>query len=225
MWKVRLAVTAVLMTVLALILAVFLLAFLYLPYWAWAVIVAGALLPPLILRFVVRWKVRSFLNEVNEQTPPGMPQGFTALFKLKGSVLRKARVTVHSVEPTLPPPSPRESANGEGAAPVVRNYYWLDVTVKPTRWGIGFKRWQPGELVLTDPVAGWTDVDDSCTIESLEVVNPRGVGAGDDPSYVGAQRLRLVVGVREGVERLTFRYYTEKFGDIALPAAQRLPSP
>src|SRR4029077_20358116 len=132
----------------------------------------------------------------------------------KGSVLRKARVTVHSVEPTLPPPAHAEPADGEGTRPVARAYYRLDVTVKPTRWGIGFKRWQPGELVLTDPAAGWTDVDDTCTILSLEVVNSRDFGAQDDPSYVGAQRLRLVVGVREGVERLTFRYYTEKFGDI-----------
>jgi hypothetical protein len=225
MWKVRLVVTAVLMIVLAVVVAVLLLAFLYLPYWAWAVIVAAAILPPLILRFVIRWKVRSFLNELNEQTPPGMPQGFTALFKLKGSVLRKARVTVHAVEPTLPPPGSREPVNGEETAPMVRNYFRLDVTVKPTRWGIGFKRWQPGELVLTDPSAGWTDVDDTCAIVSLEVVNPLDFGARDDPSYVGAQRLRLVVGVREGVERLTFRYYTEKFGDIVLPPAQRLPSP
>jgi hypothetical protein len=225
MWKVRLAVAAVLMTVLAVVVAVLLLAILYLPYWAWGVIFAVAVVLPLTVRFIVRWKVRSFLNEVNEQTPPGVPQGFTALFKLKGSVLRKARVTVHSVEPTLPPPGACESANGEGEAPVVRHYYRLDVTVKPTRWGIGFKRWLPGELALTDPAAGWTDVDDSCTIASLEVVKPRGFGAQDDLSYVGAVRLRLVVGVREGADRLTFRYYTEKFGDIVLPPAQRLPSP
>jgi hypothetical protein len=225
MWKVRLVVTAVLMTLLALVVAVFLLAFLYLPYWAWGVIVVAAVLPPILIPLVVRWKVRSFLKEVNEQTPPGMPQGFAALFKLKGSVLRNARVTVHSVEPTLPPPSQPEPADGEGRPPVSRVYFRLDVTVKPTRWGIGFKRWQPGELVLTDPAAGWTDVDDTCTIRSLEVVNSRNFGARDDPSVMGAQRLRLVVGVREGVERLTFRYYTEKFGDIVLPPSQRLPSP
>jgi hypothetical protein len=225
MWKVRLVVTAVLMTLLALVVAVLLLALLYLPYWAWGVIAAAAILPPIVLRFVLRWKVRSFLKELNEQTPPGMPQGFTALFKLKGSVLRNARVTVHSVEPALPPPSQRGPADGKEGPPVTRGCYRLDVTVKPTRWGIGFKRWQPGELVLTDPAAGWMDVDDSCTILSLEVVNARHFGARDDPSYVGAQRLRLLVGVREGVDRLTFRYYTEKFGDIVLPPAQRLPSP
>jgi hypothetical protein len=225
MWKVRLAVTAVLMTVVAVCVAVLLLAILYLPPWAWLVIAAAVILPPILIRFLVRWKVRSFLQELNEETPPGMPQGFTALFKLKGSVLRKARVTVHTVEPTLPPPSQRESADGEGTPPVPRTYFRLEVTVKPTRWGLGFKRWQPGELGLTDPAAGWMDVDDTCTIVSLEVVNPRNSGARDDSSYLGAQRLRLVVGVREGVERLTFRYYTEKFGEIVLPPAQRLPSP
>jgi hypothetical protein len=223
MWKVRLAVTAVLMTVLALCVAVLLLAFLYLPYWAWAVIVAAAVLPPVIIRYVVRWKMRSFLNELDAVTPAGMPQGVAALFKLKGSVLRKARVTVHSVEPAPPPVSQPEPADAEGTEPVARAYYRLDVTVKPTRWGLGFKRWQPGELKLTDPAAGWLDVDDTCTIRSLQVVTPDGLGPEGDQGYKGAQRLRLLVGVRQGVDRLTFRYYTEKFGEIVLPSAQHLP--
>ena len=50
-------------------------------------------------------------------------------------------------------------------------------------------------------------------------------GPEDDLRYAGAQRLPLLVGVRRGVERLAFRYYTEEFGEVVLPPAGRLPPP
>ena len=37
--------------------------------------------------------------------------------------------------------------------------------------------------------------------------------------HAGPQRLRLLLGV----ERLTFRYYTERFGTIVLPRGERIP--
>ena len=257
MWRLRLVSIALLVhPVLVIYLAIR-----FLPGWVCLVIAGGIVLIPVIIQLVVRWKVRSFIKEVDSERPDGMPQLFTALFKLKGSVLRKARMTVHSVRPVLAPPhlldevapadepqrhlpAPDDSADWRpedaadwrpdetqpvddkeenppetktGEAPPPRNYYLLDVTIKPTRWGIGFKRWQPGELTLTLPGSAWLDSDDSCQVQSVEVEQDGEFGPEDDMRYAGSQRLRLLVGVREGVERLVFQYYTEKFGEVVLP--------
>jgi hypothetical protein len=242
MWRVRLVVGVVLAVVLGTFLAVLLLAILYLPWWAWLVIAAVVVLLPVTVRLIVRWKVRSFLKELDAETPPGMPPFFAAAFKMKGSVLRKARVVVHSVHPAeAPPPAPATGGEGQAALPppqppgpgqageegpapgdLPRDYYLLDVTIKPTRWGIGFKRWQPGELALTAPDSGWLDADDTCQVESVQVAQGGGFGPEDDMRYAGPQRLRLLVGVRRGVTRLAFRYYTERFGEVILPAAGRI---
>jgi hypothetical protein len=252
MWRVRLVLAVILATLLATFLAVFLLAILYLPWWAWLAIAAVVVLLPVTLRLVVRWKVRSFLQELDTETPPGMPPFFAAAFKMKGSVLRKARVVVHAIKPAeAPPPLPPETAtrhegdadqpsldrpalpppegsdsrpegeDGEGTETVPggppRDYYLLDVTIKPTRWGVGFKRWQPGELALTAPDSGWLDPDDTCQVVSVQVEQDGSFGPEDDLRYAGKQRLHLLVGVRRGTERLVFRYYTERFGEVVLP--------
>jgi hypothetical protein len=257
MGRARLVVMSVLAVLLATFLAVVLLAILYLPWWAWLVIAALVVLLPLTVRLVVRWKVRSFLKELEAETPPGVPPFFAAAFKMKGSVLRKARVVVHSVQPAeAPPPLPPEPAAaqeghadlplldrpalpapgpdasgaceggrpgqaGPGAAP--RDYYLLDVTIRPTRWGVGFKRWQPGELALAAPESGWLDADDACEVVSVQVEEGGAWGAESDLRYAGPQRLRLLIGVRPGTERLAFRYYTERFGEVVLPGAGRVP--
>jgi hypothetical protein len=228
MWRVRLVLLGfvlVLLAVLAAALAVLVAAIIYLPAWVWLVIVPAVLLTPFVLRQVVRWRVRSFLKELEGQTPPGMPPGFASLFKMKGSVLRGARVVVHSLEPAEPPPA-REDSPAPGAgqgetAPEAgaRVYYRLEVTIKPTRWGVGFKLWVPGDLRLVSPDSGWMDEDDCCAIETLEVMHGGGYGPEDEMRYGGAQRLRLLLAVRPGTRRLAFQYYTEKFGDIALPEA------
>jgi len=249
MWRVRLILLAFLVCLV--------LAIRYLPGWAWLVIAGVALLLPFVVRLIIRRKLRSFVKELDAETPPGMPAGIAALFKMKGSVLRKARLTVHSIQPVEAPLPPIETEDDDEAHPPLpcagqialpppqdpgaehvgeenqvigtdsvtpaRDYFLLDVTIKPTRWGIGFKRWQPGELALTSPGSGWLDNDDSCEILNVQVANHGDFGPEDDMRYAGAQRLRLLVGVRQGVERLTFRYYTERFGDILLRAPGQLP--
>jgi hypothetical protein len=250
MWRVRLVVATVLTVLLGTFLAVLLLAILYLPWWAWLVIAAGVILLPVSVRLIVRWKVRSFLKELDAETPQGVPPFFAAAFKMKGSVLRKARVVVHSIQPAeAPPPLPPETASGdaapadmpllaapaagrageestgEGEAPAdpPRDYYLLDVTIQPTRRGLGFQHWQPGELALTAPDSGWLDADDSCHVVSVQVEQGGAFGPEDAMRYAGKQRLRLLVGVRRGVERLAFRYYTEQLGEVVLPATGRPP--
>jgi hypothetical protein len=255
-WRVRLVVATVLAAFLGTFLAVLLLAILYLPWWAWLVIATVVALLPVTARLIIRWKVRSFLKELDGETPPGMPPFFAAAFKMKGSVLRKARVVVHSIQPAeAPPPLPPETASrdaeqasvpslgspalpppetpeagqadehgaGEGKAPggPPRDYYLLDVTIQPTRRGIGFRRWQPGELALTALDGGCLDADASCQVVSVEVEQGGAFAPEDDMRYAGKQRLRLLVGVRRGVERLAFRYYTEQFGEVVLPATGR----
>jgi hypothetical protein len=228
MWRVRLVAAFFLAT----FLAVLLLAILYLPGWAWLLIAALVILIPMLLRLLIRWKVRSFFRELNTQTPPGMPPGIMALFKMKGSVLRKARVEVHAVHPVeAPPPEPSAGSDGEprlpgpeGSVAPSRDYYLLDVTIRPTRWGIGFKRWQPGELALTTPTSGLLEPDDSCEILNVQVEHGGRFEPEDEMRYAGPQRLRLLVTVRRGVGRLAFRYYTEQFGEVVLPGGNQLPS-
>jgi hypothetical protein len=258
MWRVRLVVATVLAVLLGTFLAVVLLAVLYLPWWGWVGIAAVVVLLPVSVRLLVRWKVRSFLRELESETPAGMPPFFAAAFKMKGSVLRQARVVVHAVQPAeapppLPPapgsgaaeradmPSPgplalpppetpdagRADEQGQAAAEAPggppRDYYLLDVTIRPTHRGIGFGRWQPGELALTAPDSGWLDADDSCQVVSVQVEQGGAFGPEDDLRYAGPQRLRLLVGVRRGVDRLAFRYYTEQFGEVVLPVPGRQP--
>ena len=254
MGRARLVVAVVLAVLLATFLAVVLLAILYLPWWAWLVIATLVVLLPLTVRLIVRWKVRSFLKELDAETPPGMPPFFAAAFKMKGSVLRHARVVVHSVQPAeAPPPEPGAAQEGRADPPLLdrpalpapapasdgasqevppgpadpavtpRDYYLLDVTIKPTRWGVGFKRWQPGELALTAPDSGWLDADDTCQVVSVKVEQGGVFGPESDLRYAGPQRLRLLIGVRPGTERLAFRYYTERLGEIVLPGARRGP--
>jgi hypothetical protein len=223
MWQVRLAG---LLLLVGLVLAI-----VYLPPWVWLAVAAVVVLAPLATWLFVRWKVRRFLRELEAETPPCMPPLFAALFKLKGSVLRKARVTVHAVEPVEAPPPPLEPAAGteEGQEGEVitagppRDYYLVDMTVQPTRRGLAFQRWQPGELALTTPDSGWQDADDACEVLNVQVEHEGVFGPESDYRYVGPQRLRLLVGVRPGVSRLAFRYYTERFGEVALPATRSLP--
>src|SRR5262249_6173055 len=114
MWRVRLVLATVLAVLLGTFLAVLLLAILYLPWWAWLVVAAAVVRLPITVRLIVRWKVRSCLKELDAETPPRVPPFFAAAFKMKGSVLRKARVVVHSIQPAeAPAPLPPGTASGD----------------------------------------------------------------------------------------------------------------
>lgn len=187
-------------------------AVMYLPWWAWLAAAGTLLTLELAARLFVSLWTRRFLRRLEAETPEGMPQAFTALFMMKGSPLRGARVDVHSLTPVPSPPDEPW------------RHYDLETTVRPTGWGIGFRLWQPGELRMEEPGGAWADGGDACRVLSVEVFDGREYGA-DGMRYRGARRLRLRLAVRPGVRRLAFRYYTEQFGDVVLPepAAGLLP--
>src|SRR5205823_2234433 len=93
-------------------------------------------------------------------------------------------------------------------------FYELDVTITPgPPAGGGFRHWEPGELLLTAPETPWDTDDGACRVERTEVEAPSGFAPDAGLKYLGPRRLRLRLAVRPEVRRLTFRYYTEKFGD------------
>jgi hypothetical protein len=148
-------------------------------------------------------------------------------FKAKGAVLRGATAQIHSVT-AVAPPAPGEAA-GDTEAPAdpdqaagPRNYYQLDVTITPRDATGNFTHWEPGELRLARPESG-VGVDDetddgSCTVRSLQVEEEGQFKPDEGMKYPGPQRLRMTVGVQEGVTALKFRYYFEAFGEVRLPA-------
>src|SRR5262245_7173267 len=154
---------------------------------------------------------------------------FLMPFRAKGAVLHKASVAVHAIEPTVAPPpqTVREALSYEhddddADAPdhepakvtLPRNWYRLEVTVTPRPKVGGFQHWEPGELRLIRPQTRVMDEteDDACTIEDIEI-EENGTYQKDKGFKVqGEQRLRLLLGIQPGIDRLVFHYYFEKFG-------------
>jgi hypothetical protein len=143
-------------------------------------------------------------------------------FKMKGAVLRGATAQVHSITPVAPPTA-TESDEAEATAEAVpRHYYQLDVTITPKEPTGKFTLWEPGDLSLMRPESGLgvdDDTDDgSCTISGRQVEEEGQFKPYERMKYPGAQRLRMTLGVADGVTALKFRYYFEAFGEVRLPA-------
>ena len=159
---------------------------------------------------------------------------FLMPFKAKGAVLHKAAVAVHALEPTVAPPpqTVREalsyetddeegdaSENEPAKVTLPRNWYRLEVTVTPRPKVGGFQHWEPGELRLIRPQTRVTDAteDDVCTIEDIEIEENGAYQKDEGFKVQGEQRLRLLLGVQPGIDRLVFQYYFEKFGEVQVP--------
>ena len=178
----------------------------YLPWWGSVLMFAGLIL---VAKFAVKYFLKNLLV---------MP------FKIKGAVLRGATAQVHSIIAVAPPP-PGEGAsdaNASGETGVACTYYQLDVTITPQDATGKFTHWEPGDLTLVRPESG-LGVDDetndgSCTVHSLEVEEEGRFKPYEGMKYPGPRRLRMTLGVQEGVTALKFRYYFEAFGEIRLPA-------
>lgn len=140
---------------------------------------------------------------------------FLIPFKLKGGAMAWASATVHGIEPTdAPPPDP------EAPPEEPRRWFVLDATIKPPWISFSpFRLWEPGELALIGPGENlFSDKPaDSCVIASRSVSFLDGTPDEDGYKIHGARRMKLVIGVRPGVERLRFQYYFEKFGKVAIP--------
>jgi hypothetical protein len=145
-------------------------------------------------------------------------------FKMKSAVLRDATAQVHSVTPSAAPTKTDDTAETEEAN-VPRRYFTLDVTIQPKEATGNFSCWEIGELRLTrpdfhiDPNSDESTEDDTCTISELRYEED-GVFKDDEGfKFGGPKRLKMTLGVREGIDRLKFQYYFEEFGSVQLPAA------
>ncbi len=174
----------------------------------------------------------------------GLRRAFVTPFLMKGSVLREARVEVHSAAPSEPPaPEADEETGSEGQdaaydsedneddyvhVPVEwPSWYQVELAITPAPpTGRGFQLWEPGELALAGPDAvsgkGLDDLDDEESageIRQVLIFQDGDWQEDEGMKYGGAQRLRLLLGVPEGQQRVRLRYYLEVFGEIDLPAA------
>ena len=165
-------------------------------------------------------------------------------FRLKGRVLRGATMQLHGIERGVrprrgmdpsPAPSLPDAAGGENSPTVEvrrrdpaaeppdnREYYWVDMTIKPIADPNGaFKLWEPSELALMPAGARISIKDDveEAAVHEVQVWTD-GTWAKDDAcKYPGMQRVRLLFGVKPGFTRhVKVRYYLESFGDLQLPS-------
>ena len=186
----------------------------YLPWWGSVLLFAGLILAA---RYGGGWLIKRL---------------FMIPFKMKGAVLKGAEIQIHSVVPAQAP-AKRESTPSDADAQddnddedvsdeeddkTPRRYYSLDVTITPAPSQGKFQFWEPTELLLVHPsAANDIDTDDnSCVISNVEVEED-GEFRSDGEKYPGPRRLRLLLGVKEGVRELRFRYYFEAFGNVTLP--------
>jgi hypothetical protein len=147
-------------------------------------------------------------------------QLFLVPFKMKGAVLHGATAQVHSVVRADAP----TRTEGDGEAPAVaRRYFTLDVTIRPKDSAGKFSHWEPGELRLTRPEhhvstgEERSPEDDSCEVSELQYEEDGMFKADEGFKFEGPKRLKMTLGVLEGVSRLKFDYYFEEFGEVALP--------
>jgi hypothetical protein len=171
----------------------------------------------LSVKLLGRWFVGRIVNRL-----------FLMPFKAKGAVLHNAEAQVHAIQPAELPPSMQPaieyhgddedaSKESEVEEALERNYYRLDVTITPQQPTGPFQHWEPGELVLGLPGKQWDEDDDSCQVKTLEVEQDGQFQSDEGYKFGGPQRLRLLIGVLPGIERLAFRYYLEEFGAVILP--------
>lgn len=101
-----------------------------------------------------------------------------------------------------------------------RSYYRVEATISPKHSKQLFDHWEIGELGLGLPNYSPMDGDgkDACPIDALEVELDGKFTPDDGYKLMGPQRLRFVVDVSPGVQRLVFNYYFETFGEVQIPA-------
>lgn len=142
-------------------------------------------------------------------------------FATKGDVLKNAGAEVHSVE-TAPPPARSYDEDEENEYEEYSRHYYVDVTIspQPPTPESEFTAWDPAEifLVRTNTPSGplREDYQVGSVLEVHQWRNGEWV-QGEDVKIPGPQRLKLLVGVQDGVNECRFRYYFEVFGRVNFP--------
>ncbi len=123
---------------------------------------------------------------------------------------------------------------------VVRNYYEIEATITPRTPQGPFFYWDFTDLTLVKPGRLWYEDDHSCRVASVELA-PDGIilqnrqrvdvddldeeeseneAEDDDGTKVcGPRRVKMLVGIKQGIPELVFSYYFENFGKLQLPSA------
>lgn len=204
-------------------------------FWGWAGL-GGVIVLLFLLGFGIKWAVGAALKKL-----------FVTPFKMKGAVLKEAVVTVHAVTPAEPPSvsdeeeelddaeripgdsgvpdEPEEREEGEEEVRRPNRWYHVDLTVTPTAGeGGGFTMWEPGELglagasaVSTDSIDEMGEDDEVGEIGAVQIWQDEAWVDDEGMKFPGPQRLRLHVGLHEGVTSFRLRYYFEVFGNVSVP--------
>ena len=105
-----------------------------------------------------------------------------------------------------------------------RDWYRIDLTIRPTPNPGGFQFWEPSEFFLVPydmkVSLDSLDGDETSPVEEVRVWDPETrQWMKDDPGkYPGEQRLQLVFGIKPAApRRWKLQYYFESFGEIELP--------
>jgi hypothetical protein len=198
--------------------------FVYLEWWQALLASAGTFLM-LVLggKYLVRYAFTA-----------GVEGLMSGAFRMKGKVLHRATIQVHSVRPTDTPDDEAdyEADDGEDREPP-RPLKWFafDVTVFPdskrhsqmTMWDIDDLHLVPSDSPDGDGLDALGD-EDGFGLTNTRIVGDDGEPLEfDDDKVYGPRRLRFAAGVPAGVRELKFRYYFETFGRIRLPDPLALP--
>jgi hypothetical protein len=142
---------------------------------------------------------------------------------MKGEPLRDARVRVHAIRRSAPPPGAHDY---EGAA-APREWYTIELTLQPSGAADESRSWEPTELVLVGLDYDDEDPDDEREwglVDRARVWRDGAWTPVEERLEAVETRVRLLVGLRPGAPRgLRFRYYLEVFGYVDLGQARQAP--
>jgi hypothetical protein len=209
----------------------------YLPWWGILLLAAGIylffkfafgrlMLMLLIMPFKAKGAVlRGATADVHsvEGVPPPPPRSIVeqpiAALEYDGNVLSNGEdeETGEEVE------ADEEDEEEDEDESIPREYYQVDVTIKPGPRSGPFILWEPSELLVVpfEAKIAWNfrDLDvESMELRELEIFRDGQFGPDEEGKYFGPLRLRMLLGLPLGTpRRLKFRYYLETFGELTLP--------
>ncbi len=144
-----------------------------------------------------------------------------------GDVLKDAEVEVHSVVQSTPPPEEPEweiddpDPTPEREGPL--QWYLVELTIRPAQTAGRDVTWEPVGLVVAGP-----DSQSGAAGAAADAERDRGeiyevqIWGGQEwkdaytAECAGTQRLRLQLGVPNGVDTVRLRYHFEVFGEVRL---------
>lgn len=145
-------------------------------------------------------------------------QGFLSA----GDVLKGAETEVHSVTPAAAPPDEPDAEVDDPDPHFAREspltWYHVDLTLRPQSAEASY---EPCGFILTGPdstsgPAGQDNDSDWGEIYEVQVWNGQAWQDAGTAPLTGQQRLRLHLGVPEGVRKARLRYHFETFGEVSV---------